>query len=140
MQHNYKINIQTTEDYLRHKSLSINDVKQIISSLFDTLGSKLPILLGQERLTKKLLFKEEEIEYMLYLSSIFKTISECDGFDRHLDEYDVVNSQAHLLTAKTANYFLNRGFEVTLEPPDLSKSGGKPDLLIIKENQKCFIE
>jgi len=127
----FKIN--TSQEYLNERGLSIEDIKKDIKFLSSTFGSKYLDLFPYE-------ISINDIDYILYCSNILRSIQDCDGFKEHINEYNSKNKHAHLYTARVARFFLRKDYSVTLEPDMGKKEGPHPDLKIKKENLVCYIE
>ncbi len=125
------VTISTSKEYLNNLGLSLKDVKCEVEYLSKCFGKKYPRMFPVNIYT-------QDIDRILYVSKILKKIENCDGFKRHLREYNKNNIKDHLFTAKTAGWLLNLGYKLELEPNLESPTGGKPDILVTK-GYDCFV-
>jgi len=80
-----------------------------------------------------------DIDRIINTARILRKIEICDGFKRHLIQYDKNNIEDHLFTAKTACWFLDKGYKVILEPELESHEGGNPDLFVERNKKEHFV-
>jgi hypothetical protein len=126
-------NINTTKEFLDEKGITIENVKDNLKFLSSIFGLNYLKLFPLEISTN-------DIEYVYYCSEILRSIQECDGFNRHIKEYNSNNIGAHLYTARVAKFLLNRGYKIILEPDMGKKDGPHPDIKIEKAEKICFVE
>lgn len=126
--------IRTTEEHLKHAGLSLEDVVREVRFLAKCFGKKYPRMFPLD-------VNSNDIDQIIHTVSILKKIESCDGFKRHLIQYDKNNIEDHLFTAKVAGWLLDKNYKVTLEPELESPEGGKPDLFVeIDENEQFVVE
>ncbi|MBL4799571.1 MAG: hypothetical protein JKY50_19380 [Oleispira sp.] len=126
------VKINTTLDYLSNAGLSLEDIKERIQYLTDCFGTKFPRMFP-------LNVNNNDIERISLIFNCLKRIEACDGFDRHIIQYDKNNIDDHLFSANVAIWFLDKGYSVTLEPLLESLEGGTPDLFIEQDDSATFV-
>jgi len=117
----YSIEINTTQEFLDSLQLSLEEVQNEVNSFIQLIGKKY-----FEIFSTKL--GSNEISDILYYKSVLEPISKCEGFKRHIKEYNSTEFGNHLFTAKVANFLIRKGYEVELEPPMETKQSPHPDL------------
>ena len=127
-----RASIHTTEEYLEHIGLSLEDIQDKTKYLGKCFGTKYPRMFPLKITTN-------DIDRIVNTARILRKIEDCDGFKRHLIQYDKNNIEDHLFTAKTAGWFLDKGYKVILEPELEASQGGNPDLFIEKDENEHFV-
>lgn len=127
----FKIN--TTKEFLDERGITIENIKDNLKFLSSIFGLNYLRLFPLEISTN-------DIDYVYYCSEILRSIQECDGFKRHIKEYNSKNIGAHLYTARVAKFLLYRGYNIILEPDMGKNDGPHPDIKIEKAENICFVE
>lgn len=120
------VKINTTFEYLKSAGLSPEDIKDRIKYLTDCFGTKYPRMFP-------LNVNSSDIERISQIVFCLRKIEGCDGFDRHINQYDKNNIEDHLFSARVAAWFLDQEFNVILEPVPRTSSDGCPDLFVDSE-------
>jgi len=115
----FNVSIHTTEAHLEHIGLSIVDIQSEVEYLAKCFGTKYKKMFP-------LKINSKDIDRIIHTASILRKIENCDGFKRHLVQYDKNNIEDHLFTAKTSGWLLDKGYNVTSEPELDSPGGGSP--------------
>ncbi len=131
-EHLISVKIKTTQEYLNSNGLSIVEIQNRIQYLVDCFGTKFSRIFP-------LNVNDNDIERISHIVLCLKRIESCDGFNRHITQYDKNNIEDHLFSARVAIWFLDQGYKVTLEPLLKSLEGGEPDLLIEQGDRSVFI-
>lgn len=128
------ISINTTEAHLEHAGLSLEDIQGEVGYIAKCFGAKYPRMFP-------LKINSNDIDRIIHAANILRKIENCDGFKRHLIQYDKNNIRDHLFTAQIAGWLLDKKYNVILEPELKSPEGGNPDLLVEKgENERFVVE
>ena len=126
------ISIKTTDAHLENIGLSIEGIQGEIRCLAKYFGTKYPRMFPWD-------INSNDIDRIIHTVSILKKIENCNGFKRHISQYDKNNIEDHLFTAKVSGWLLDKNYKVTLEPDLKSPVGGKPDLLVEKDGTGGFV-
>jgi len=126
------VSINTTEEHLKYVGLSIEDILRRVKFLTICFGTKYPRMFPLD-------VNSNDIDRIIHTARILQRIERCDGFKRHLIQYDKNNIEDHLFTAKTAGWLLDKNYKVSLEPELESPVGGRPDLFVITDKNEQFV-
>ncbi|NNF23439.1 MAG: hypothetical protein HKN63_01335 [Rhodobacteraceae bacterium] len=104
-----KFKINTTQEFLDSRGLTIDKLKESLSVLAEIFGLK------YERLfpTK---ISSEHIDRILHVSELLGPLRQLPGFNRHIKLYDKNNFDDHLFAARTASWLVGQGISVEFEP------------------------
>lgn len=129
-----RVSIKTTDEHLKSLGMFMPDIQKEVQCLVEYFGTKYSRMFPFD-------IKYNDIDRIIFVVRVLKKIEKCDGFKRHLKQYDKNNIQDHLFTAQVSGWFLDKGYEVTLEPELKSPEGGIPDLLVeIDEKKRIIVE
>ena len=95
VQKRIQIRIETSQEHLDERNVSLEDVKKRIDALVRIFGRKYPRFFPSEISTN-------DIDRILYVASELEAVEGLDGFDRHIELYTKDSFEDHMFTAKTA--------------------------------------
>lgn len=115
------IDIETTQEALEHRNISMADLRRSVEYLAGIFGTKYPSLFPKR-------IRSEHLDRFLQITRQLQGIEEFAGFKRHIKEYNKNNIDDHLFTARTAEWLNGLGYNVELEPFDSACNTKRPDI------------
>ncbi|MDH5442032.1 MAG: hypothetical protein OEX08_00285 [Candidatus Nomurabacteria bacterium] len=130
------IKINTTQDFLDIRFLTMVDLQKLIKELMVLMGG-IFLEFFSENITPN------DIDRIRHFHNIFSEISEINGYKKLLKQMRGEHKWRHFLTAITAKGLLNAGFkaeQIEIEPLPEKKGGKGSDIKISMNNDESFFE
>jgi len=128
-----QIQIKTSQDILINRNTSIENLKERIQFLGTCLGKKylniLPVNIAAP----------QEIDFIIYLSNIFRKLHANEGFKRHMKLYNKKELHAHMFVSATSSYICDFIDKLILEPITPPEEGN-PDIELNDKGNRIYIE
>ena len=127
------LEINTTQEFLDARGLSLSDVKEATLALGQVFGRKYARMFPIK-------INSGNIDRIMDTFKVLRAVEDFSGFSRHIKYYDKKNIQDHLFTAKTASWLASLGMTVEFEP-ETPEGMKDPDLKCSKDGmQPIYIE
>lgn len=127
------VSINTTQDFLDKRKITIPSVNEDFRFLASIFGEKYPELFPTN-------IDSAGIDKIIFCTSVFRPLEDCEGFKRHIQQYNKGEFGAHFFTARVAKYLLSCGYTIIMEPIMDYKTGAHPDLKVVKGGNVIYVE
>ena len=129
-----KNRVGVSAEILKSAKISFDQFQQLITELKLVLGKKF----GQ--LIPEIITDLTLLQWMIDFNRCLQKLKNCEGFKRHIREYNQKQIQSNYLVAIIASYLLDKNVgNIVLEPPIIGKAN-KSDIILNYKKQKVYFE